>query len=116
MHIEIAPTLINQLRETMEGASGPTWIVDHRADAGVFGVIDSLGAEQALRPIAPGHRSIAEHVKHLQFSLALTHQRMQGQDPKASGGAVSICPMLQPTGGNNSNATCASRTKTCWAW
>ncbi len=83
MHIEIIPTLINQLSETMEGASGPTWIVDHRADTGVFGVIEAISPEQALQPIVPGHRSIAEHVKHLQFSLALTHQRMQGQDPKA---------------------------------
>ena len=83
MHIEIIPTLVHQLRETMEGANGPTWIVDHKSDAGVFGVIDAISAEQALRPIAPGNRSIAEHVKHLQFSLALTHLRMQGQDPKA---------------------------------
>jgi hypothetical protein len=87
MHVEIIPTLVQQFRETMEGDVGSSWITDGKADSGVLGFIENIPPEIAFHAPVPGHRSLAEHVKHLHFALALTHLRMQGQDPRADWGS-----------------------------
>jgi hypothetical protein len=87
MHVEIIPTLIQQLRETMEGDVGSSWITDGKSDSGVLALIETLLPAEAVRAPADGRRSVAEHVAHLDFALALTKLRMQGQDPRADWGS-----------------------------
>jgi hypothetical protein len=87
MQVEIIPALIQQLRETMEGDVGASWITDGKTDSGVLGFIATLSPADALRAPTAGHRSVAEHVAHLHFALVLTHKRMQGQDPPADWGS-----------------------------
>jgi hypothetical protein len=101
MDIEVIPTLIAQLRETMDGGQAPdkpTWIVDGNVGAGVLGVIDTLSVEQAFRAPALGRRSAAEHVAHLLFSLKLFYVRMQGEDPRANWKTSFDLPDRSPAG------------------
>ena len=67
MQVEIIPALVEQLRETMEGNVGASWITDGKADSGVLGFIATLPAPDALRAPVAGHRSVAEHVRICDF-------------------------------------------------
>lgn len=87
MNIELVPALIQQFRETMEGDVGTSWITDGKVDSGVLGLIATISPEQAFAAPAAGHRSIAEHVEHIRFALALTDERLQGLDPQADWGS-----------------------------
>lgn len=83
MQVDLIPTLITQLRETMEGDVGTSWITDGKEDSGVLGFIDTIPADRAYAPPRPGGRSVAEHVAHLRFALDLTRERWTGADPPA---------------------------------
>jgi hypothetical protein len=98
MQIDLIPTLISQLRETMEGAVGSSWITDGQADSGVLGFIQTLPAEQAYQPSRAGGRSVAEHVAHLRFALDLTRERWSGNDPPADWGSSFDLTDRSPTG------------------
>jgi hypothetical protein len=86
MDVEIIPSLIQQFRETFEGDVGSSWITDGKPDSGMFGVIKPIAPKDAFMAIAAGHRSLAEHVQHVRFSMDLFYKRMQGQDPSADWG------------------------------
>jgi hypothetical protein len=86
MDIEIIPSLIQQFRETFEGDVGTSWITDGKPNSGIFGVIKPIAPKDAFLAIAAGHRSLAEHVQHVRFSMDLFYKRMQGQDPQADWG------------------------------
>ena len=85
MHVDVIPTLIDQFRETFEGAVRPgwCWITDGTPESAIFGTIDSLNAEQAFASPVPGARSAAAHVAHLRFALDLTAERLRGENPPA---------------------------------
>ena len=85
MHVDVIPTLIDQYRETFEGEVRPgmCWIVDARRDAGLFGTLEPLTAQQAFAPPVPGARPVASHVAHLRFSLDLFLRRLNGENPRA---------------------------------
>ena len=60
MQVEIIPALVEQLRETMEGNVGASWITDGKADSGVLGFIATLPAPDALRvPVRDIGRSLS---------------------------------------------------------
>jgi hypothetical protein len=68
------------LAEAFEGA-GPrgSWFVTARPDEGVFGTIRDLTAEEASRPARLGGPSVAAHVEHLRWWLALVNGTMHGE-------------------------------------
>jgi hypothetical protein len=88
MNIDTMPTLIDQFRETFEGAVTPgmSWITDGTPESAVIGTIEPLTAQQALASPVPGARSVAAHVAHLHFALALTARRFRGENPPADWG------------------------------
>ena len=88
MDVDVMPTLIDQFRETFEGevTPGMCWITDGTPQSAVFGAIGSLTAQQALASPVPGAKSVAAHVAHLHFALALTARRMRGENPPADWG------------------------------
>jgi hypothetical protein len=95
MQIDVIPTLIDQFRETFEGEVQPgvCWIIDGRADAALFGTLQSLTAEQAFTPPVAGAHPIAAHAEHLRFSLELTWKRLQGENPEADwAGSFRVSP------------------------
>jgi hypothetical protein len=72
------------LRETFEGPQAKwTYFIDHRPDAAVFGTIDTLGAEEASRPLGAGGSTIASHVHHLAFSLREAAAFIRGERGEA---------------------------------
>ena len=85
MNIDTMPTLIDQYRETFEGevTPGMCWITDGTPQSAMFGAIGGLTAQQALASPTAGAKSIAAHVAHLHFALALTARRMRGENPPA---------------------------------
>jgi hypothetical protein len=84
MDLDLVPTLINQLREIVEGPpkSDWFWITDGRPGSELFGTLDALTPQQAFAAPAPGGRSIAAHVEHLRFTFDVTVQRLAGKDPR----------------------------------
>lgn len=84
MNVDLIPTLIDQFRETFEGKVGEwVWIVDATPNTGVFASIESVSVVDAYVAPAAGMNTIAAHVAHLRFSLDLTHERLQGENPPA---------------------------------
>ena len=85
MQIDLTPTLIDMYRETFEGSVRPNWcwIVSGAPEASVFGTLAGIDAAAAYAEPAPGRKSIAAHAAHLKFTLELTFQRLQGENPPA---------------------------------
>jgi hypothetical protein len=83
MNLDLIPTLIDQYRETFEGAVQPgmSWITDGPPESALLATLGSLTAEQAFAAPAPGHKSIAAHVEHLRFTLDVTSVRLRGENP-----------------------------------
>jgi hypothetical protein len=83
MNIDVIPTLIDQYRETFEGevTKGMCWITSGTPESALLGTIDAVTPQQAFMPPAPAGRSIAGHVEHLRFTLALTLRRLHGENP-----------------------------------
>lgn len=98
MQVDLVPALISQLRETMEGEVGSSWITDGKPDSGVMGFIQNIPAEQAYQAPRPGGRSVAEHIAHLRFALDLTRERWSGNDPPADWGTSFDLPDRSPGG------------------
>ncbi|MCC5830407.1 MAG: DinB family protein [Phycisphaeraceae bacterium] len=57
---------------------GYSWFTNHGPDAGLFGLIETLTAAQASQSVVPDGRSIAAHIEHLRWSLALINEVMRG--------------------------------------
>lgn len=83
MQVDLTPTLIDMYRETFEGEVKPgwCWIVSGPADAAVLGSLSSLTVDQAYAEPSPGRKSIAGHAAHLRYTLDLTLNRLNGENP-----------------------------------
>lgn len=83
MNIDLIPTLIDQYRETFEGevTKGMCWITGGTPESALLGTIDALTSAEAFTPSTANGRSIAGHVEHLRFTLALTLCRLHGENP-----------------------------------
>ena len=67
------------LRETFEGPSGPsTYFIDNDPNAGFFGTIDRVSADEASRPFGRGGASIAGHAFHAGFHLDVSTAWLRG--------------------------------------
>jgi hypothetical protein len=75
--------LITLLREAYPGPPDPngTWWIDNDTNAGIFGIIRDVTAEEASKSVDgtgnPG-TTIASHVEHLHWSLANMNRAMRG--------------------------------------
>ncbi|MDQ3441486.1 MAG: DinB family protein [Planctomycetota bacterium] len=100
MNIEAMPTLIDQFRETFEGevTPGMCWITDGTPQSAVFGAIDALSPQQAMASPTAGAKSIAAHVAHLHFALALTARRLRGENPPADWSSSFSLADVSPNG------------------
>lgn len=69
--------MIAVLREAFEGpAERWSYFTDNRPDAGVFGTLAPLSAAEASRPV--NGTTIAAHVHHVTFGLAVASARIRG--------------------------------------
>jgi hypothetical protein len=76
----IADQLTKVLREAFEGPPGPwSYFTDRFPESGVFGTIGGLSAEQASQSAGARQTTIAGHVQHLCFSLALSTRWIRGE-------------------------------------
>jgi len=76
-------SILTLLKEIYEGPPEPsgTWVVDNATDAGIFGTIANLSAEDASKPPASGRNSVAAHVNHLRYSLEVANTYARGEKP-----------------------------------
>ena len=98
MKLDVIPTLIDQYRETFEGEVQPgmCWITDGRRDGALLGTLDALTTEEAFAAPAPGAKSIAAHVEHLRFTLAVTLERLNGANPSPDWAGSFKVPAASP--------------------
>ncbi len=75
----IVEQLLAVLREGFEGpAHGWSYFTGDGREAGMFGTIERLSAEEAARPSGPGGSTVAAHVHHMVFALAASSAWMRG--------------------------------------
>lgn len=75
--LNLAKTLF---KEAYEGPSAQwSWFTNVSPDAGIFALADALNADQASKVANGADRSIAAHIEHLRWSLALTNDTLQGK-------------------------------------
>ena len=68
------------LTEAFQGAtSGSTWFLD---DAGMLGTIGELDAAQASQAPVPGSTTIAAHVEHVRWFVAMLNAFARGERPE----------------------------------
>lgn len=76
--------IVNALfEEALSGPSIPTqsWFVDNEPNSGFIGVLGTLTAEEASKPISPPDPiSVASHAQHVLYYLSLGNQEAAGQD------------------------------------
>jgi hypothetical protein len=75
---------VDLLREACEGPpdASATWFVDSEPDAGLFGAIAGLSAQEASTSMDGSQASgstIASHVEHLRWSLAAMNAAIRGE-------------------------------------
>ena len=76
--------LTTLLRELVDGAVEPCWVLNP-GDAGLLRSLDRLSAAAASAPAPGGGPSIAAHVDHLRYGLALMNRWADGeQNPFAT--------------------------------
>ena len=69
------------LGEAYEGAPSQSWFSDHGANSGLFATLTSISATDASRTLVSGGSSIAGHIHHLRWSLAMSNALMRGEQP-----------------------------------
>lgn len=76
---------LERYRELLEGMpeGEPTWVTSGGRAGGVYGAIAALSAEQASRPFPDGGATLAAHVNHLRWAIALVNGYYRGQEPGA---------------------------------
>jgi hypothetical protein len=99
MEVDLVPTLIDQLRETVQGPPKPgwVWITDGKPGSDLFGTLDRLTPPQAFASPTPGGKSIAAHVEHLRFTFDVTTERLAGKDPRPDWASSFVVPDTSPT-------------------
>jgi hypothetical protein len=76
----IVDQLTKVLREAFEGPPGPwSYFTDRFPEAGVFGTLSRLSAENASRRAGRRRTTIAGHVQHLCSGLAISTRWIQGE-------------------------------------
>ena len=73
--------LTTLLRELLDGSAAEACWVLNPGDAGLLRSLDQLSAAAASAPAPGGGPSIAAHVDHLRYGLALMNRWSQGEDP-----------------------------------
>lgn len=68
------------LAEAYEGTTGQSWFSDHGPESGLFATLERISAENASKNQSVGGSSIAAHVNHLRWSLAMSNALMHGQE------------------------------------
>jgi hypothetical protein len=77
---EVFESTLTLLRETFEGAQGPsTYYLDTAPGSGFFGTIERLDAKEASRPISKSGTTIAGHVHHAGLHLEMTTAWIRGE-------------------------------------
>lgn len=71
--------LSNMLREIFDGPPGEDAYVLNPGDPGLLRQLDAIDARTASKRPAPGRSSIAAHVDHLQFGLAILNRWAAGE-------------------------------------
>jgi hypothetical protein len=77
-------SFVELLTEAYLGPPNPsaTWFIDNEADSGVLGVLKGVSAKEASKSVygndARGS-TIAAHVEHLRWSLAMANASMRGE-------------------------------------
>lgn len=75
----VIAVILEQFTEAYEGPTqGRTWFSDNQPDAGFFRTLATLTAAEASEPLVPGGTTIAAHVEHLRWSLALANAVVRG--------------------------------------
>jgi hypothetical protein len=75
----IIPASLTLLRETFEGASGPsTYYIDNDPSAGFLATLGGLSAAEASKPFGRGGASIAGHAHHAGFHLEVSGAWLRG--------------------------------------
>ena len=73
--------LLTVLSELIDGpAPGAAWVLNPE-DSGLISSLDSLTAQQASAAPSSGGASIAAHVDHLRYGLALLNRSVRGEKP-----------------------------------
>lgn len=76
---EVFESTLTLLRETFEGARGPsTYYVDNAPGSGFLGTLERLDAREASRPISKSGATIAGHAHHAGFHLDMTTAWIRG--------------------------------------
>jgi hypothetical protein len=68
------------LAEAYEGTVSQSWFSDHGPESGLFATLERISAENASKNTVMGGSSIAAHVNHLRWSLAMSNALMRGQE------------------------------------
>ena len=71
--------LSNMLTEIFNGPPGQEAYVINPGDPGLLRQLDSIDASTASKPLVPGRSTIAAHVDHLEFGLAILNRWMAGE-------------------------------------
>jgi hypothetical protein len=71
--------LSNMLTEIFDGPPGQEAYVINPGDPGLLRQLDTIGAKTASTPPTPGQKSIAAHVDHVQFGLAILNRWAAGE-------------------------------------
>lgn len=59
-----------------------TWFIDNEPEGGFLGVLSSIDAATASRPLREGDpATVASHAGHLRFALALANRAARGENP-----------------------------------
>ena len=77
--------LSNMLTEIFDGPPGQEAYVLNPGDPGLLGQLETIDARTASMRPSPGRSSIAAHVDHLQFGLALLNRWAAGEENPWSG-------------------------------
>jgi hypothetical protein len=76
---EVFESTLTLLRETFEGAQGPsTYYLDSAPGSGFFGTLEKIDASRASSPISKSGATIAGHAYHAGFHLDMTSGWIRG--------------------------------------
>ena len=71
--------LSNMLTEIFDGPPGQEAYVINPGDPGLLRQLDTIDAKTASTPPTPGQKTIAAHVDHVQFGLAILNRWAAGE-------------------------------------
>ncbi|OJX38401.1 MAG: hypothetical protein BGO78_10420 [Chloroflexi bacterium 44-23] len=87
---DLTQSIVELLIEAYDGpptADSPTWFNDNDPNAGIFGQIAPLTADQVSKSVdgsGEAGTTIASHIEHLRWSLANVNATLHGQEYKSN--------------------------------